>query len=57
MSNKNNNQVNIRFVGKTSNIRKLAENITADVMLKYQKWVSMIPKPQQVIQSIKRLGL
>ena len=43
MSNKNNNQVNIRFVGKTSNIRNLAENITADVMLKYQKWVSMIP--------------
>jgi len=37
MSNKNNNQVNIRFVGKTSNIRNLAENITADVMLKYQK--------------------
>jgi len=39
MSNKNNNQVNIILVAKTSNIRNLAAIITADVMLKYQKWV------------------
>jgi len=38
MSNKNNNQVNIRFVAKTSDIRNVSENITADVMLKYKKW-------------------
>ena len=37
MSNENNNQVNITFVDKTSDIRNLSENITADVMLKYQK--------------------
>jgi len=29
---------NIRFVAKTSDIRNLSENITSDVMLKYQKW-------------------
>ena len=34
---KKNNQANIRFVAKTSDIRNLSENITADVMLKYQK--------------------
>jgi len=33
-----NNPVNIRFVAKTSDIRNLSENITSDVMLKYQKW-------------------
>ena len=33
-----NNLVNIRFVAKTSDIRNLSENITSDVMLKYQKW-------------------
>jgi len=38
MSNENNNQVNIRFVAKTSDIRNLSENIIADIMLKYQKW-------------------
>jgi len=32
-----NNPVNIRFVDKTSNIRNLSENITSDVILKYQK--------------------
>jgi len=35
---KSNNPVNIRFVAKASDIRKLSENITSDVMLKYQKW-------------------
>jgi len=35
---KKNNPANIRFVAKTSDIRNLAENITSDVMLKYQKW-------------------
>ena len=43
---KNKNPVNIRFVAKASDIRNLSENITSDVMLKYQKWqtlVSMIP--------------
>jgi len=35
---KKNNQANIRFVAKTSDIRNLSENITADVMLKHQKW-------------------
>jgi len=35
---KNNNPVNIRFVAKISDIRNLSENITSDVMLKYQKW-------------------
>ena len=34
----NNNPVNIRFVAKTSDIKNLSENITSDVMLKYQKW-------------------
>jgi len=29
---------NIRFVVITSDIRNLFENITCDVMLKYQKW-------------------
>jgi len=33
-----NNPANIRFVAKTSDIRNLSENITSDVMLKYQKW-------------------
>jgi len=33
-----NNLVNIRFVHKTSDIRKLSENITSDAMLIYQKW-------------------
>jgi len=37
MVEKNNNAVNIRFVDKTSNIRNLSENITSDVILKYQK--------------------
>jgi len=37
--NKNNNLVNIRFVDKTSDIIYLSENITSDVMLKYQKWL------------------
>jgi len=32
-----------QIFAQTSTIRNLAENITADVMLKYQKWVSMIP--------------
>jgi len=27
-----------RFVAKASDVRKLSENITSDVMLKYQKW-------------------
>ena len=27
-----------RFVAKTSDIKNLSENITSDVMLKYQKW-------------------
>ena len=31
---KSNNPVNIRFVAKASDIRKLSENITSDVMLK-----------------------
>jgi len=35
---KNSNPANIRFVAKASDIRKLSENITSDVMLKYQKW-------------------
>ena len=35
---KKNNPANIRFVAKTSDIRNLSENITSDVMLKYQKW-------------------
>ena len=35
---KNSNPVNIRFVAKTSDKRNLSENITSDVMLKYQKW-------------------
>jgi len=34
----NNNPVNIRFVDIRSNIRNLSENITSDVILKYQKW-------------------
>jgi len=36
--NKHNNPVNIKFVAKTSDIRNLSDNITSDVMLKYQKW-------------------
>ena len=36
--NKNNNQVNFRFVDKTADIRNLSENITSDFMLIYQKW-------------------
>ena len=36
--NKNKNPVNIRFVAKTSDIRNLSENITSDVMWKYEKW-------------------
>jgi len=46
VENKNNNPVNIRLVAKSSDIRNLSENITSDVMLKYQKWqtlASMIP--------------
>jgi len=35
---KNKNPVNIRFVAKTSDVRNLSDNITSDVMLKYQKW-------------------
>jgi len=35
---KNNSSVTIRYVAKTSDIRNLSENITSDVMLKYQKW-------------------
>jgi len=35
---KNINPVNIRFVAKASDIRKLPENITSDDMLLYQKW-------------------
>jgi len=35
---KNNNPINITFVDKTSNIRNLSENITSDVISKYQKW-------------------
>jgi len=35
---KKNISVNIRFVAKTSDIRNLSENITSDVMWKYQKW-------------------
>jgi len=31
MQNKNNNLVNIRFVTKTSDLRKLSENIRSDV--------------------------
>ena len=38
VENKNNKIVKIRFVAKTSDIRNLSENITSDVMLKYQKW-------------------
>jgi len=38
MWKKNKNPVNIRFVAKTSDMRNLSENITSDVMLKYQKW-------------------
>jgi len=37
VENENNNPVNIRFVAKTLDIRNLSENITSDVMLKYQK--------------------
>ena len=33
-----NSSVNIRFVAKTPDIRNLSENITSDVMLRYQKW-------------------
>jgi len=35
---KSNNPVKIRFVAKTSDMRNLSENITSDVILKYQKW-------------------
>ena len=35
---KNNSSVNIRYVDKTSDIKNLSENVTSDVMLKYQKW-------------------
>jgi len=35
---KKSNPVNIRFVAEISDIRNLFENITSDVMLKYQKW-------------------
>jgi len=43
--NQNNNAVNIRFVAKTSDIRNLSDNITSDVMLKYQKWQhSVLPQ-------------
>jgi len=38
MWKKNNNPINIRFVAEASEIRKVSENITSDVMLKYQKW-------------------
>jgi len=38
VENKNSNPVNIRLVAKTSDIRNLSENITSDVMLKYQTW-------------------
>jgi len=42
---KNNNPVNIRFVAKTLDIRKLSGNIRSDVMLKYQKWQhSVLPQ-------------
>jgi len=33
VENKNNNPVNTRLVAKTSDIRNLTENITADIML------------------------
>jgi len=35
---KNNSSVKIRFVAKTSDIRNISENITSDVVLKYQTW-------------------
>jgi len=35
---KNKNPINIIFVSKASDIRNLSENITSDVMLRYQKW-------------------
>jgi len=44
MENKNNNPVNIRFVAKTSDIRNVSDNITSDVMLKYQKWQQAVLK-------------
>jgi len=55
-----NNPVNIRFVNKTSDIRKLSENITSDVMLKYQKWQhwyqSVLPQAsrQKLLDSQKK---
>ena len=38
MWKKNKNLVKIRFVAKASDIGNLSENITFDVVLKYQKW-------------------
>jgi len=35
---KNKNPVNVRFVANALDIRNLSENITSDVMIKYQKW-------------------
>ena len=37
MLKKSNNLGKIRFFAKASDIRKLSENITSNVMLKYQK--------------------
>jgi len=54
VENKNNNPVNIRFVLRTSEIRNLSEDITSDVMLKYQKWQHWntgINDPQLLVQS------
>jgi len=58
VENKNNNPVNIRFVAKTSDIRNLSDNITSDVMLKYQKWQhSVLPQAcrQKSLDSQKNL--
>ena len=54
VENKNNNPINIRFVGKTSDIINLSENITSDVMLIYQKWQvsnTSINDPELLVQS------
>ena len=47
----NNNPVNIRFVAKTSDIRNLSENITSDVMLKYQKCNTGISDSEVLVKS------
>jgi len=48
---KNNSSVNIRFIAKTSDIRNLSENITSDVMLKYQKWQHQYQRSRTLVLS------